>query len=302
MSRSSVSIVIPTCHRVGDLERCLETLIPQLPADGSCELVVSDDGDLSQTKARLASKFPAVRWTQGPRRGPAANRNHGASATTGQWLIFVDDDVLPSAKFLRAYLQAIAAVGDSNTALEGATIRERDLPSLLWEAPHNPDGGILISCNFAVSRKVYEFVGHFDERFPVAAFEDTEFSARLSAKGVRVVFVPEARLTHPLRRRPSARKLALRWEGNAIYAFEQGASAFRVLWNLPWHALRVIQSRFRGKPLNADNTKAVGLFAAEWLLVLWLTPGWVRKWAKKERSPFWCDWVSRHGSAPKYGF
>jgi GT2 family glycosyltransferase len=302
MSRLSVSIVIPTCQRVADLERCLQILVPQLPADGSCELMVSDDGDVKKTKEALAAKFPAVLWTQGPRRGPAANRNHGASATTGEWLIFVDDDVLPSAQFLCAYLQAIAAVGDTNTALEGATIRERDLPSLLWEAPHNPEGGILISCNFAISRKVYEFVGHFDERFPVAAFEDTEFSARLSAKGVRVVFVPEALLTHPLRPKPSARKLALRWEGNAIYAFEQGASALRVLWNLPWHALRVIQSRFRDKPLNAENAKAAGLFAAEWLWVLWLTPGWVRKWAKKQRSPFWCEWVSRHGPTPKYGF
>jgi len=297
-----VSIVIPTCQRTSDLQRCLEKLVPQLPQDGSCELLVSDDGDVDKTKEALATKFPSVRWTQGPRKGPAANRNHGAALTSGEWLIFLDDDVLPSPGFLSAYLQAIAAAGDGNTALEGSTIRERDLPSLLWEAPHNPDGGILISCNFAISRKVYNLVGCFDERFPVAAFEDTEFSARLSAKGIHVRFVPDARLMHPLRSKPSARKLALRWEGNAIYAFDQGASAFRVFWNLPWHALRVIQSRFRGRPFNTQNLKAAAVFCAEWLWLIWYTPGWVRKWSKTERSPFWREWVARHGPAPKFGF
>jgi GT2 family glycosyltransferase len=296
-----VSIVIPTCQRTSDLQRCLEELEPQLPRDGSCELLVSDDGDVNKTKQALAMKFPSVRWTQGPRKGPGANRNHGAALTSGEWLIFLDDDVLPAPRFLSAYLRAINDVTDSNVALEGATFRERELPSLLWEAPHNPNGGILISCNFAISRKVYESMGRFDERY-APVFEDTEFAARLLAQGVTFRFVPGARLTHPLRTRPRALKLARRWQGSAIYAFDQGASTMRVAWNLPWHALRVIQSRFRGQPLNVQNAKAAAVFAAEWLWLLWFMPGWLRKWSQAERSPFWREWVARHGPAPKFGF
>jgi GT2 family glycosyltransferase len=300
---TTTSIIIPTCGRTSDLERCLQELVPQLPADGSCELIVSDDGDLMQTKAALAAMFPTVIWTQGPRRGPASNRNHGASSANGDWLIFLDDDVLPDGQFLAAYTEAIDKQPDGNVALEGATLRERDLPSLLWEAPHNPDGGILISCNIAISKANFFGAGAFDTRFPQGSyFEDTEFAARILAHGVKTRFVPGAKLVHPLRKRPNSRKLALRWQGNAIYAFDHGASAHRVLWNLPWHALRVIQSRFRGQRLDAENIKAMSLFAAEWLWVLWFTPGWVMKWAKEERSPFWSEWVARHGPAPKYGF
>ena len=285
---ATLSVVIPTCNRMADLELCLERLMPQFADVGGCEVIVTDDGDLMRTKTALAAKFPAVIWTQGPRRGAASNRNHGASSANGDWLIFVDDDIVPDRQFLCAYLQAIASVGDDKTALEGSTLRERELPSLLWEAPHNPDGGILISCNIAISKANFFSAGAFDARFPLGSyFEDTEFAARILAKGFETHFVPEAKVVHPLRKRPNSRKLALRWQGNAIYAFDQGASAHRVLWNLPWHALRVIQSRFRGQRLDAENIKAMSLFAAEWLWVLWFTPGWVMKWSTRERSPFW---------------
>jgi len=302
MRTISVSIIIPTCRRTADLTRCLERLVPQLPADGSCELLVSDDGDVEETKRTLAATFPLVRWSQGPQRGPAANRNHGVSATSGDWLIFADDDVLPTGDFLAAYLEAIADASDVDVALEGATVREQQPTSLLWEAPHNPDGGMLISCNFAISRRLYEHAGRFDERFPVAAFEDTEFAARLLAKGFKIRFLPRAKLLHPLRATPPARRLAARWEGRVIYAFEQGASAFRILWNLPWHVFRVVPSRFEGQRWSLANAKAAGIFLREWLWVLWLTPGWVGKWSGMSRSEFWKTHVERHGPVPKFGF
>ena len=300
--KACISIIVPTCRRPADLERCLERLVPQLPADGSCELLVSDDGDVTRTRKALQEKFPAVSWLQGPKKGPAANRNCGASASVGEWLLFVDDDVLPSAGFFRAYKEARCSVDASVGALEGATEREGELPSLLWEAPHNPSGGMLISCNFMIRREVYELVGRFDERFPVAAFEDTEFAARLHAHGAKVEFVPSARVVHPLRRKPGARKLAGRWEGNALYAYYQGASAFRIAWNLPWHVFRIIQSRFRGQPWSGENAKAGLLFAGELAWVVCLTPAWVRKLMRSPRSPFWSHHVDAHGPVAKYGF
>lgn len=35
--------------------------------------------------------FPKVHWQVGPRRGPAANRNLGASAGRSEWLIFASE-------------------------------------------------------------------------------------------------------------------------------------------------------------------------------------------------------------------
>jgi glycosyltransferase involved in cell wall biosynthesis len=304
MSRLSVSIVIPTCQRVADLERCLEILVPQLPADGSCELVVSDDGNVKKTEATLAAKFPAVRWTQGPRRGPAANRNHGASETTGEWLLFLDDDLVPSPDFVTEMVKSMGLAADESI-LEACIVNDEKPRSLLWEAPHSDIDYPRLTCSaaFCIRRSTFDGISGFDNRYENGVYhEDIDFSARLLAIGARKKFVRTAVVTHPFRRVPEAKRLARRWEGKCVFAFDQGASSLRVLWGLPWHALRVIQSRFRDKPLNAENAKAFGLFVAEWLWVLWLTPGWVAKWAKRQRSPFWCEWVSRHGPAPKYGF
>jgi GT2 family glycosyltransferase len=298
-----ISVIIPTCNRVADLERCLERLLPQVANLDGCEVIVTDDGDVESTRAQLAGKLPAVVWTQGPRRGPAANRNHGAELGCGKWLVFLDDDCVPTEHFLRSYSEAIDMEDDSELLfLEGATSHEEPPSSLLWEAPHNPCGDLLISCNFGISRTSYEVSGRFDERFPFACFEDSEFAARFMAKGGRTKFLPNAKVIHPLRRRPSSIKLARMWEGRVIYARDQGASGFRILWNLPWHVFRVIQSRFRNEKWTIDNFLAMCLFAREWLIVLYLTPGWVAKWTRLPRSKFWADFVSQHGPVAKYGF
>ena len=88
----TVSIIIPTCNRADELHDCLARLIPQLPSDGSTTVFVCDDGSDAATKSMVGEKFPMVRWNQGPRRGPATNRNFGARQADGDWLIFLDDD------------------------------------------------------------------------------------------------------------------------------------------------------------------------------------------------------------------
>jgi hypothetical protein len=129
-----------------------------------------------------------------------------------------------------------------------------------------------------------------------------EFSARLLAIRARKHFVPQAIVVHPIRRRPGPYKLARRWEGMCINASDQGASFLRMAFNLPWHALRVIQSRFRGEEWSLGNVGAAALFAAELVFVVSLSPGWALKWSRSERSEFWANWVATHGPVPKYGF
>lgn len=265
-------------------------------------VVVTDDGTTDESRRMIASEFPQVRWVQGPQRGPAANRNHGAANSTRDWLIFLDDDCLPDPGYLKAYRSAMTKGVLRWTALEGRTLWEREPDSLLWEAPHNPTGGNLISCNFAIPCALFREVGGFDERYPGAAFEDTEFAARFLAKGGRSAFVPGAEVIHPLRRCPGARKLAARWEGKVIYALDQGAPPLLVRCWLLWHVLRVIQSRFRGQRWSAENRSALRRFVLEWLWVAWLTSGWVDRWKRIPRSEFWVEQVRRSGPAPKFGF
>src|SRR5581483_8798563 len=93
-----ISVVIPTRNRDQTLERCLALLGPQV--DEAIEVIVTDDGRSDGTRQLVESRFPFARWTPGPQRGPAANRNHGASLARGELFMFLDDDVEPSPELI----------------------------------------------------------------------------------------------------------------------------------------------------------------------------------------------------------
>lgn len=299
------SIVVPTCNRLDDLDACLSHLASgvQTMSLPSYELIVTDDSRDNSTQRMIAERFPWARWTAGPAMGPAANRNHGATLAGAAWLIFIDDDCLAEPQLLEAYHRQVSAESQvPMLILEGRTVRVGEPKSLLWEAPHNPFGGACISANFAIRKIDFEQAGKFDERYPHAAFEDTEFFTRFHFSGGVTRFVNDATVHHPLRPLGNPTSLAKKWEGKVIYAFDQKASSWTVMWRLPWHVLRVVQSRFRQQQLTCDNLRAGLLFFCEWILVLYKTPSWVLKWSQRPRSKFWSKHVSQNGSADRYGF
>ena len=183
------SVVIPTCRRPDLLARCLRAL------PTSEEVIVSDDSPDDATRELVTRDFPHVRWVRGPRRGPAANRNHGASAATGDWLAFVDDDCEPQAGWLAAL--TIASVDAE--VLEGCTQAPGATDSPLEEHVENLHGGVLWSCNLAIRRELFEKLGGFDPAFTEAAGEDMEFAWRLQQASVRIRFVSDAVVHHPPR-------------------------------------------------------------------------------------------------------
>lgn len=196
-SAPRLSVIVPTCERPAALALCLTRLAPgaQSLAGLDYEVIVSDDGG-NTVEAWMRERFPWARWTRGPQRGPAANRNHGATLARGDWLIFTDDDCLPAAGWLGAF----AAAMPEASVLEGRTRADTPKRHPLDDSPLNEHGGNLWSCNFAIRRTLFAQIGGFDERFPFPAMEDMELHARLRAAGIPVRFVPEALIIHPWRR------------------------------------------------------------------------------------------------------
>jgi GT2 family glycosyltransferase len=206
-----ISVVIPTCDRHADLSACLERVAPgrQTLDAAKYEVIVSDDGK-SSASAALAAQFPWVRWVEGPRRGPAANRNCGASQARGDWLAFTDDDCLPTDGWLDAFAAAIAR--DEARVLEGRTSPVGLRSRVDMECPANETGGLLWSCNFAIQRSLYSEMNGFDERFPGPAMEDIDLHWRLGENGVLLAFIPEAQVRHAwrIKKGPAHQRLAAR--------------------------------------------------------------------------------------------
>ncbi|MGA2053571.1 MAG: glycosyltransferase, partial [Opitutales bacterium] len=156
----------------------------------------------------VADRFPWATWTAGPRRGPAANRNHGARLARAEWLAFTDDDCLPDPGWLAGFARALASESVSPPdVLEGRTYADRPRRSLAERSPINTHGGYLWSCNFAVRASVFVSLGGFNEGFPYAAMEDVDFARRLRAAGAREQFVEAAGVRHPWREIPGFRAM-----------------------------------------------------------------------------------------------
>ncbi len=157
-----LSVIIPTYKRRETLVPCLERLAPEIQnlSLDLYEIVVTDDGLADDPDHSLSNDFPWIVHNRGPKKGPAANRNSGAKAASGEWLIFLDDDCLPQPTFLSAYLEAIRA-NPQYSVFEGSTLPERPKQRLDEEAPINEHGGYLWSCNFLIKRTLF---------FEIAAF------------------------------------------------------------------------------------------------------------------------------------
>jgi GT2 family glycosyltransferase len=177
------------------------------------EVIVTDDDPGMSAKPLLDERYPWAKWVAGPRRGPAANRNNGAAQARADWLVFVDDDVLPDADLLRAYAVEIQQQPETKV-FEGRVYVDRKRRSLAECSPTNETGGYLWSCNFAIRRDLFYSLRGFNESFPYSCLEDVEFRLRLANHSHRFVFVPDAAVCHPWRLR-APRKEAVRYRESA---------------------------------------------------------------------------------------
>src|SRR5258708_5666161 len=84
------SVVIPTYNRCRMLSEAVASVLRQ--ADPAIEIVVVDDGSSDGTADMLARDYPQVRAIFQANQGPAAARNRGIAASTGEWIAFLDSD------------------------------------------------------------------------------------------------------------------------------------------------------------------------------------------------------------------
>src|SRR5467141_1624452 len=102
----TVSVIVPTFNRRSRLERLL-LAIDRLPESrAGLEVVVAVDGATDGTTEMLRGMrlgYP-LRVVEQPNRGPAGARNAAIAAATGDVLLFLDDDVIPTESVISEHL------------------------------------------------------------------------------------------------------------------------------------------------------------------------------------------------------
>lgn len=278
------SVVVPTCRRNDALARCLNRLMAdrqEFPFD-QFEVVVADDGPVEDNARLLVTHtYPWARWVAGPRRGPAANRNRGASQARGRWLAFTDDDCLPQPGWLSSFAKRLDSPGgDKLRVLEGRTTAGEGTPrGPRYTSPVNEYGGLMWSCNFAVERRFFFELGGFDERFPFPHLEDVDLRLRLDDRQEPYPFVPEALVEHPPRPESSARSW-VRSRESAFYLAQKRRVPLAAVHFGPYFYLRGHYNTFRDSRNAGDFFWAVRRIIAEVALLAWYVPKWLAKYRK----------------------
>lgn len=149
----------------------------------------------------------------------AAARNRGIAATSAEIVLLLDSDCIPEPHWLATH---VAAQANGHAVIGGGILIDsknywtqsdnvsmfHDFVAQLPEGPRKD----LPTLNMSVSRAVIDAVGGFDESFPGAAGEDSDWAMRIKRAGFSLHFVPTAAVRHAPAR-TTWRDFVRHWQG-----------------------------------------------------------------------------------------
>lgn len=198
-----MTVVIPSYQRRESLRRLLEVLALELGASRvlrvGLDLVVVLDGS-TDGSYELVRKFNMpipLRATTQPNRGYAAARNCGVRQATGELVLFLDDDVIPTegmiARHREAHKTGRPTVVVGNLGFRGKREKKYVLEGVSRRIERLDQFRI---ANTSGPLSVWRDVGGFDEELSGWGMEDWELAARLLEHDVPITLDPQTVAWH----------------------------------------------------------------------------------------------------------
>jgi len=217
----SVAVIILNWNRKGDTLACLESL-SRVDYSG-IEMILVDNGSSDGSAGAVRAAFPAVAVLEtGENLGFAEGNNVGlryALSGGADYVLLLNNDTEVAPDLVAVMVDAVEHAPRAGVA--GPTIYYHDLPSTIWSA-----GGIIdwrrgdsrligvgevdegqyavvrdvdfvTGCALLAQRRVFEQVGLLDPRF-FMYYEETEWCARATRAGYRILHIPQAHVWHKI--------------------------------------------------------------------------------------------------------
>jgi glycosyltransferase involved in cell wall biosynthesis len=203
VQRPYFSVVVPTYNRLGRLRQVIAGFEKQTYSSDAYEVIVISDGSTDGTDAYLEALRTTIqlRWLTQANQGPAAARNAGVRTAVGEFIVFIDDDVVPEPELLEEHARSHQEAG-LNVVVLGPLLTPEGFemaPWVRWEqemlmkqyramlkGDWSASARQFYTGNASVRRSHILAVGGFDEDFRRA--EDVELAYRLASDGLEFVF------------------------------------------------------------------------------------------------------------------
>ena len=181
MSDIKLSIIIPALNEARSLPPLLESIKDQKFDD--YEVIIADAGSTDDT-SKLAKKYGCKVVKGG---SPSAGRNNGAKIAKGEYLLFLDADVILSGNFLNDAISEMEYKDIDIASCNIVPLSEKMIDVVLHEVanayifltqyfyPHAPGFCIL------VKSKLHKQINGFDESLKLA--EDHDYVKRAQEQG-----------------------------------------------------------------------------------------------------------------------
>lgn len=198
-----ISIIITTYNRVDNIIKIINYFQKQVNIKNNFEIIICDSN--SKNKFRIINYINQfinlkIKYLNSPVNHQAYKRNLGAKNSSGDYLIFIDDDCFPNNKFLFNYYNLLK-IGKIKTIYCGLVeyiqsskakyliqYRNDRLISFKNVNSKNILEKNFVSMNMALSKKIFltnKFL--FDDRFRFYGFEDFEFAYRFKKNSYQII-------------------------------------------------------------------------------------------------------------------
>jgi glycosyltransferase involved in cell wall biosynthesis len=204
-----ISVIIPTWMRATELEILCNSLCSQSFNFSDFEVIICDsnsDDNTSGVVKKFENKLNII-YHHSKINAISVKRNDGARIASGNILVFLDDDVIPSSQLLEIYYnkhketteKVLMGLSLFSLLKENKSnfIKYRNRRSLrVLKFGNDVSSNNFVSMNFSIKKTDFFKIGLFDENFVNYGGEDHDFPCRMKELGYKSVMLSDARSEH----------------------------------------------------------------------------------------------------------
>lgn len=210
-----VSIIIPVYNQIHYTYACLVSILENTEGF-DYEIIIADDVSTDATKEIDKFVSGLVIARNESNQGFLKNCNNAAKKARGEYIFFLNNDTTVEKDWLPPLIRLIES--DKSIGMVGSKLiypdgRLQEAGGIIWsdgsgwnygrcDDPNKPEYNYVRDVDYIsgaaimLSRKLWEDIGGFDERYAPAYCEDSDLAFEVRKRGLRVVYQPLSVVIH----------------------------------------------------------------------------------------------------------